>query len=140
MATPNAAGKPPATADRRTLTPTGRAILAGMQVRDEDVASASGGRAAVTLFRVLSGVALVLLVVQVMNDLSGVDAVPFGALIARAGRPAIAAGVLWGAGQLAALLSTVQQDLRATRILLARMARLAGTPVEADGRSGDAPR
>lgn len=140
MGTPNAAGKPPATADRRTLTPTGRAILAGMQVRDEDVAAASSGRAAVTLFRVLSGAVLVFLVAQVMADLSGENAVPFRALVGRAGRLAITSGVFWGASQLAALLSTVQEDLRLTRILLARMARRSGTPVEADGRPGDAPR
>ena len=140
MGTPKVAGKPPVSVDRRTLTPTGRAILAGMQVRDEDVALAGVGRAVVTLFRVLSGVVLVFLVAQVMADLSGQDAVPFRGLVARAGRLVMTSGVLWGVSQLAALLSTVQQDLRLTRILLARMARRPGMPVEVDEQPGEAPR
>lgn len=126
-------------AERRTITdvPT----LAGVPVRDDDIESATGLHSIAKLFRVMAAGLIVLLVVQILNGVTSTVAISYGVLAAEAIRLLIFAGLLWGAGDLAELFVKAQRDLRATRILVGRLAHLVGQlPALGEPRPGDDPR
>ncbi|HUG54654.1 MAG TPA: hypothetical protein VMR21_13690 [Vicinamibacteria bacterium] len=114
-------GPPTADNDRRNLTPNGRPVMAGIQVRPEDVEPAKGLHRIAKLFRILSGLLVLLMAMQVTFGLTGTVPISLGVLFAEAIRLLIFAGVLWGAGDLADLYVKSHHETRATRILLARL-------------------
>lgn len=122
MASPSTHHAPPAD-DRRTFKPTPRTAIFGVPVRDADCES-TGLPWVAKLCRVMSGLLGLLMVLQVFSGLTSTVEISYGVLFAEAIRLVIFAGLLWGAGDLADLLVKSHCDLRATRILLARLPRL----------------
>lgn len=110
--------------ERRLVSVQGQPSLAGVPVRDDDVESARGLHSVAKLFRVLSAILLVLMALQVASGLTSSVEISYGVLIAEAMRLVIFAGLLWGAGDLADMVVKSHRDLRASRILLGRVARL----------------
>ena len=84
----------------------------------------------------MSIILLILMVLQVAFGSMNAVAVSSGVLLAEAVRLVIFAGLLWGAGDLAVLGVQSHDDLRATRILTARMAHMMRVAGE---RSGTLP-
>lgn len=119
---------PPGADDRRTIPPTPHAAIAGVPVRDADIESTAGLHWIAKLFRVMSGLLGLLVVLQVFSGLTGAVEISYGVLAAEAIRLLIFAGLLWGAGDLADLFVKSHRDLRASRILLERLTHLAGQP------------
>ena len=107
--------------DRRSLGRTGRPVMAGIEVRPEDIEPAKGLHWVAALFRILSGMLVLLMVMQVTFGITGTVPISYGVLFAEAIRLLIFAGVLWGAGDLADLYVKSHHETRATRILLARL-------------------
>jgi hypothetical protein len=112
---------PPVEGNRRTVKPADRPSLAGVQVRPEDIEPTQGIHWVAMLFRVMSGLLLLLMVVQVFFALTGTVEISYGVLFAEAIRLLIFAGLLWAAAALADLYVKSHYDLRATRILVARL-------------------
>lgn len=110
----------PATEHRRHIEPQSK--LGGVTVREEDIEPVKGIRAIAILFRGMSILLLVLMVLQVFFGLTSTVPMSVGVLFAEAVRLIIFAGLLWGAGDLAALWVKSHYDIRATRILTARIA------------------
>lgn len=129
MTMPNQPATPPAAADRRLLTPMGRAIIAGVAVRDEDVESISGLQWTALLMRVIAGIFLLRMAVQLMFAVTSTTDVSTVSQIDDTLRFASSAVLFWGAGELAGLAITMHHDMRATRILMARLVHRS-TPAE----------
>ena len=109
-------------------------MLAGVPVREDDIEAVKGIRAVAYLFR---GMAILLLLLAALQALSAVTStVPLspGVLFAELVRLIIFAGLLWGGGDLAVLWVKSHHDIRATRILLTRIAYMMRHMGEADGR------
>jgi hypothetical protein len=108
----------------------------GVSVREDDIEPAKGIRRIATLFRGMSVLLLVLMTVRVFFAFTSTVPASPGIVFAESVRLIIFAGMLWGFGDLAVLAIKSHYDLRATRILNARMAyalqQMAGT--------GDAPK
>jgi hypothetical protein len=114
----------------------GAAELVGVPVRGDDIEPVKGIKATALLFRGMSILLLFLMVAQVIIGVTGAVQLSVGVLVAEAARLLIFAGLLWGAGDLAVLAVKSHYDLRATRILSARieyMMREQQTPPPADG-------
>ena len=94
----------------------------GVPVREDDIEPVKGLRTIAVIFRGLSIILLLLMILQVF--FAATSAVPLspGVVVADAVRLIIFAGLLWGAGDLAVLFVKSHYDLRATRILMARVA------------------
>src|SRR5437867_1311663 len=105
----------PTDADRRTPPPP-RPVIAGVPVREDDIEPTGGIHWIAILFRVLSGLLFLLMVVQVVFGLSSTVAISYGVLVAEAIRLTIFSGLLWAGGDLAHLFVNSHRDLRATRI------------------------
>ena len=119
------ADEPVSDSDRRTLGRSGP-VLAGVQVRPDDIEAATGLHWVAKLFRIMSGMLVLLMLMQVTFGLTGTVPISYGVLFAEAIRLLIFAGVLWAGGDLADLYVKTHHETRATRILLARLAyRLA---------------
>ena len=110
-----------------------RPVLAGVTVREEDIEPVKGIRAVAYLFRGLAVLLLLLMVVQVISAVSQAVPLSVGVLFAEAIRLVIFAGLLWGAGDLAVLWVKSHYDIRATRILVARMSYMMRKMGEAEG-------
>jgi hypothetical protein len=108
-------------------------VLAGVPVREEDIEPEKGLRTIAVLFRGMAVLLLLLMIVQVFVGLTSTVPVSIGVLFAEAIRLVIFAGMLWGAGDLAVLWVKSHYDLRATRILSARMAAMMRQMGEAEG-------
>jgi hypothetical protein len=128
-----------------------RALLAGVEVRDEDVEEQPGIHVAGMVFRIAAVVLVLLAVYQAYDWLS--DPPPGGAgtsvLIAETVRMLVVAMLLYGAAELADLMVKNHYEHRASRILLARQTYLmrqmgpgsVEPPVETTGeRRGMVPR
>lgn len=138
MSNPSVPYAPPAD-ERRAAT--GGTILAGVPCRDDDMEQAKGLHSVARLFRALSVVLVLLMVVQLLSGVTSTIEISYGVLVAEAIRLVIFAGLLWGAGDLAGLFVKSHCDLRATRILLGRLVRLVGPePAPGEPRPGDDPR
>ena len=103
-------------------TPDSRPILAGIQVREEDLEPQKALDIASMLFRIAAGVILILALGQFaawwLNQPPG--GAGAGLLIGDTIRLIVFAGLLWAAGDLASLAIKTHYDIRAARILLAR--------------------
>lgn len=99
-----------------------RPVLAGVQVREEDLEPQKALDIASAVFRVAGVVILVLAIGQFAAW--WIDRPPGGAgiglLVGDTIRLVVFAGLLWAAGDLASLAIKTHYDIRAARILLAR--------------------
>jgi hypothetical protein len=95
------------------------------EVRASDIEPYTGLRYLSKLFRFMAVILVLLLVAEVATGVytQGSAAVP--TLLGEASRLIVLAGVLWGTGDLAHLLIDVGHDVRAARILVARVAHAA---------------
>jgi hypothetical protein len=95
------------------------------EVRATDIEPYTGLRYLSKLFRFMAVILVVLLVAEVATGVytQGSSAIP--TLLGEASRLIVLAGVLWGTGDLAHLLIDVGHDVRAARILVARVAHAA---------------
>jgi hypothetical protein len=118
MAGPNTPDGSGRQSDRRLP----RSTPAGVPVRTGDIEPASGLHWVAILFRILSGMLVLLMVMQVLLGVTSAVEISYGVLIAEAIRLVIFAGLLWAAGDLADLFVQSHGDLRASRILLGRLA------------------
>lgn len=131
--------------DETGRRPGRRPLLAGVQVREEDLEPQKGLHMAAVLLRVSSVVILVLAIGQFaawwLNRPPGGAGI--GVLLGDTIRLIVFAGLLWAAGDLAMLQIKSHYDLRAARILLARqtymmrqMGVAAGDLSDADSNGG----
>lgn len=107
--------------------------LSGVVVREEDIEPVKGIRTVAILFRGMAILLLVLMVLQVFFAATSTVSLSVGVVTAEAVRLIIFAGLLWGAGDLAVLFVKSHYDLRATRILTARVAHMMRMSGEHDG-------
>jgi len=99
----------------------GQPEISGVPVRPDDIEPTRGLHSVAILFRVLSGLLGLLMVMQVFLGLTSTVAISFGVLFAEAVRLVIFAGLLWACGDLADLYVKSHYDLRATRIIMSRL-------------------
>ena len=95
------------------------------EVRASDIEPYTGLRYLSKLFRFMAIILVLLLIAEIATGVytQGSAAVP--TLLGEASRLIVLAGVLWGTGDLAHLLIDVGHDVRAARILVARVAHAA---------------
>lgn len=93
----------------------------GVAVREDDIEPVKGIRGIALLFRGMSILLLLLMVVRVFFAFTSTIPASPGIVFAESVRLVIFAGLLWGFGELAVLAVKSHYDLRATRILNARM-------------------
>ena len=110
-----------------------RPTLAGITVREEDIETVKGIRAVAYLFRGMAVLLLLLAAVQVISAVTSTVTLSIGVFVAEEVRLIIFAGLLWGIGDLAVLWVKSHYDIRATRILLTRVAYMMRERGEADG-------
>lgn len=108
-------------------------MLAGIPVREDDIEAVKGIRAVAYLFRGMAILLLLLAAVQVLSAVTSTVPLSPGVFLAEVVRLIIFAGLLWGAGDLAVLWVKSHHDIRATRILVARVAHMMRQRGEADG-------
>jgi hypothetical protein len=106
----------------RRVPEDSRQIMAGVAVREDDIENVKGIRAMAMLFRGMAVLLLLLMVAQVIFGLSSTVPLSPGVLFGDAVRLIIFAGLLWGGGELAVLWVKSHYDIRAQRILTARIA------------------
>ena len=111
-----------------------RPTLAGITVREEDIEAVKGIRVVAYLFRGMATLLLLLAAVQIFSAVTSAVTLSVGVLFAEEVRLMIFAGLLWGAGDMAVLGIKSHHDLRATRILVARVAYMMRQMGEEDGR------
>ncbi len=97
-------------------------ILSGVPVREDDIQPMLGLHWVAWMFRALAALVFVLMVLQLALGLTSTVDLSYGMLFAEAVRMLILACLLWAAGALADLFVRSHHDLRATRVLLARIA------------------
>src|SRR5205809_922985 len=97
--------------ERRFAKLTSSAPRLGAAVRDGDVEDAPGLHGVAILFRMMAGLLLLLMVLQVASGVSSTVEISYGVLFAEAIRLVIFAGLLWGAGDLADLFVRSHHDL-----------------------------
>ena len=96
----------------------------GVPVREDDIEPVKGLRTIAVIFRGLSLILLLLMILQAFFAVTSAVPLSPGVVVADAVRLIIFAGLLWGAGDLAILFVKSHYDLRATRILTARVAAM----------------
>ncbi|MEO7082770.1 MAG: hypothetical protein ABI442_20475 [Gemmatimonadaceae bacterium] len=97
------------------------------EVRVTDLEPYTGLRYLSKLFRFMAVIMVLLLVAEVATGVYTQGSAALPTLLGEASRLIVIAGVLWGTGDLAHLLIDVGHDVRASRILLARVAHSTGT-------------
>lgn len=95
--------------------------IEGVRVREDDIESVKGIRFIAWLFRGMAVLMLLLMAVQLISAVTGTVPLSVGVVAAEAIRLTIFAGLLWGIGDLAVLWVKSHYDIRASRILLARL-------------------
>ena len=93
----------------------------GVAVREDDIEPVKGIRSIAMLFRGMSVLLLLLMALRVFFAFTSTIPASPGIVFAESVRLVIFAGLLWGFGSLAVLAVKSHYDLRATRILNARM-------------------
>jgi hypothetical protein len=124
--------------DARSQLEAEQPNIEGVHVREDDIEPVKGLRTIAVIFRGLSVILLILMVLQAFFAMTSTVPLSAGVVLADAVRLIIFAGLLWGAGDLAILFVKSHYDLRATRILTARIAhaleRRNGVGDAMDGR------
>lgn len=95
------------------------------EVRATDLEPYTGLRYLSKLFRFMAVILVLLLVAEVATGIYTQGSASIPTLLGEASRLIVLAGVLWGTGDLAHLLIDVGHDVRAARILVARVAHTA---------------
>jgi hypothetical protein len=95
------------------------------EVRASDLEPYTGLRYLSKLFRFMAVILVLLLVAEVATGIYTQGSASVPTLLGEASRLIVLAGVLWGTGDLAHLLIDVGHDVRAARILVARVAHAA---------------
>jgi hypothetical protein len=108
-------------------------VLAGVSVREDDIEPVKGIRAVAILFRGMAILLLALMLLQVFFAVTSTVPLSVGVVFAEAVRLIIFAGLLWGAGDLAVLWVKSHYDIRATRILNARLVHMVQQIGESTG-------
>ena len=121
------------TSDQRHETPD-RPSLSGVTVREDDIETVKGIRVVVYLFRSMAVLLLLLAVAQAVSAITATVALSIGVVAAEEVRLIIFAGLLWVIGDLAVLWIKSHYDIRATKILVARMEYMMRQMGEADGK------
>ena len=96
--------------------------LVGVPVRYDDIETTVSIHWVAVLFRVMAGLLFLLMLLQIALGVTSTVEISYGVLFAEAVRLLIFAGLLWAAGALSDLFVKSHHDMRATRILLARIA------------------
>ena len=102
------------------------------EVRSSDIEPYTGLGYLSKLFRFMAIILIVLLIAEVATGVYTQGAASIPTLLGEASRLIVLAGVLWGTGDLANLLIDIGHDVRAARILVARVAhnsRGGATPI-----------
>lgn len=107
------------------------------EVRATDIEPYTGLRYLSKLFRFMSVILILLLAAEVVTGLYTQGSAAIPTLLGEASRLIVLAGVLWGTGDLAHLLIDVGHDVRATRILGARVAHAMKTSPAGANRASD---
>ena len=110
------------------------------EVRASDIEPYTGLRYLSKLFRFMAVILLLLLVAEIATGVYTQGSASIPTLLGEASRLVVLAGVLWGTGDLAHLLIDVGHDVRAGRILIARIAHAANIPPLIPSRSGGGER
>ena len=97
-------------------------------LRASDIEPYTGLRYLSKLFRFMAVILVLLLVAEIATGLYTQGSAALPTLLGEASRLIVLAGVLWGTGDLAHLLIDVGHDVRAARILVARVAHAAKVP------------
>jgi hypothetical protein len=95
------------------------------EVRASDIEPYTGLGYLSKLFRFMAVILILLLVAEVATGVYTQGSASIPTLLGEASRLIVLAGVLWGTGDLAHLLIDVGHDVRAARILMARIAHVA---------------
>lgn len=111
-----------------------RPNIDGVSVREDDIEPVKGIRTIAVIFRGMAVILLLLMLLQVVFAVTSTVPLSVGVVTAEAVRLIIFAGLLWGAGDLAVLFVKSHYDLRATRILMARVDYMIRQMGVADGR------
>jgi len=118
--------------DGKPETPEAREIR---EVRASDIEPYTGLRYLSKLFRFMAIILIILLIAEVATGLYTQGSAALPTLLGEASRLIVLAGVLWGTGDLAHLLIDVGHDVRAARILMARIAHVAKVAPLSAGRT-----
>ena len=105
------------------------------EVRASDIEPYTGLRYLSKLFRFMAIILVVLLIAEVATGLYTQGSAALPTLLGEASRLIVLAGVLWGTGDLAHLLIDMGHDVRAGRILMARIAHNAKVAPLSSGRT-----
>jgi hypothetical protein len=124
---------PPADPNRRIVAVEGHPLV-GLPVRIEDIEPTQGLHWIALLCRVMSGMLVLLMLVQIVTGVTSAIPLSWGVLAAEVIRLIIFAGLLWGAGDLADLFVKSHCDVRAMRILLERLNHTATSQMPPPGR------
>lgn len=97
-------------------------ITGAARVRDEDLEPHEGLRYIAKLFKALAVLLVIMLIAEVIIGIQQDGPAALATLLIEATRIVVFAGLLWGAGDLAVIMIESNHDLRATRILVGRLA------------------
>ena len=97
-------------------------ITGAARVRDEDLEPHEGLRYIAKLFKALAVLLVIMLIAEVIIGIQQDGPAALATLLIEATRIVVFAGLRWGAGDLAVIMIESNHDLRATRILVGRLA------------------